>query len=274
MADQERWVKEQEFFDAEEYSEDPIPANTIERYTACTKPFLSAEYPFWVLGDVRGKRILDLGCGDGIDSLLLAFKGAQVVGIDISPRAIEVAKKRARMHGIEDRVEFYALPLESYLKQAKGRFDIICGFAVLHHLLPVLDSVMTDLEKLSHQETAFMFHEPVALSSLVRRLRLLLFRKPHGTPDERPLEPQDLAILRRHLPDLKLRFFGFLLRVWWRISPGRYEEYSPARKMIFDLLARFDAALLSLPGFHGIAATAVMYAPGAGQTGRLSRKES
>jgi len=134
-----RWTLEQQFFDAEEYSESPIPANTIERYQLCRKPFLPAELPFWLMGDVRGKRILEVGCGDGGNSVLLALKGALVEGIDISPRAIQIARKRAEAQGVADRVEFYAMPLEAYLERAQGKFDIICGFAVLHHLLPVLD---------------------------------------------------------------------------------------------------------------------------------------
>ena len=258
LEDLERWAKEQEFFDAEKYSEGPIPANTIERYMLCRKPFLPAEYPFWVLGDVRDRRILELGCGDGGNAVLLALKGATVVGIDISPHAIEIAKKRAQMHGVPDRVEFYALTVESYLKQVEGRFDIICGFAVLHHLLPVLDSVMADLKKLSHEETSFMFSEPVSLSRWVRRLRLALPLKTHGTPDERPLEPYDLAILRRHLPNINLRVFGFLLRVSHRFLPGRYEDYSWFWKKLYEALGLFDLALLSLPGFQRLGSTAVI----------------
>ena len=63
MTDQRRWEQERAFFDAEEYSEEAIPPSTIERYTLCRKPFLPAEYPFWVMGDVRGRRVLELGCG-------------------------------------------------------------------------------------------------------------------------------------------------------------------------------------------------------------------
>jgi ubiquinone/menaquinone biosynthesis C-methylase UbiE len=47
-----------------------------------------------ILGDVRGLRLLDLGCGEGGYSRELAKRGADVVGIDGSPRLIEVAKER------------------------------------------------------------------------------------------------------------------------------------------------------------------------------------
>jgi len=259
MGHEDRWTKEREFFDAEDYSEGPIPACTIERYKLCRKPFLPAEQPFAIVGDVRGKRILELGCGDGGNSVLLALKGASVVGIDISPRAIEIARTRAGVHGVSDRVEFHAMPLEKYLDRGEGKFDIICGFAVLHHLLPVLDSVMRNLMVLSKAETEFVFSEPISLSRWSRRLRLALPLKVHGTPDERPLEPQDLEILQRHLGAMTMRKSGLLLRIWGRMFPGRYEDYSRPRVLVYDALARVDSALLMLPGLGRLASSAVIY---------------
>src|SRR6202035_4214142 len=48
-----------------------------------------------ILGDVRGLRILDLGCGEGGYSRELVKRGASVVGVDGSPRLIEIATQRA-----------------------------------------------------------------------------------------------------------------------------------------------------------------------------------
>ncbi len=259
-ADLQRLRQEQDFFDHEEYQEGPIPASTIERYTLCRRPFLPAEYPFWALGDVRGKRILELGCGDGGNAILLALKGATVTGIDISPRAVEVAGGRARLHGVADRVEFRALPLEAYIETAGGKFDIICGFAVLHHLCPVLDPVMEGLGRLAHDRTFFLFAEPVTLWPWLRRLRMALPLEVHGTPDERPLGPRELAILRRRLPGFEMRVFGLLLRVWGRLGFGRYEEYSPLRRLAYHALARIDRVILALPGLRALGSSAVITA--------------
>lgn len=46
------------------------------------------------LGDVSGKRILDLGCGDGTSTFELARRGAQAIGVDVSPDLIAMAEKR------------------------------------------------------------------------------------------------------------------------------------------------------------------------------------
>src|SRR6266850_789952 len=42
------------------------------------------EYAYALLGDVRGRTVLDFGCGSGQNSLLLARRGAEVIGVDIS----------------------------------------------------------------------------------------------------------------------------------------------------------------------------------------------
>ena len=263
--DQERWQREARFFDDEEYDEGPIPENTIQRYRDCKHPFTPAEYPFAILGDVRGKRIFELGCGDGGNAVLLALKGARVVGIDVSPRAIEIAKNRARLHGVEERTEFHALPIEAYLDRPATEFDLICGFAVLHHLLPALDSVMASLKQLGHRETMYVFVEPISTSRLLRKLRLMLPLKLHATPDERPLESPDLDTIRRNFPAAKLHLQLFLARLWSRFVGGRVEDYSVARRALYHAVCRIDQAVLALPGAQVLAASAVIVAKPAAQ---------
>ena len=53
-----------------------------------------------MLGDVGGRRVLDLGCGEGRYSRELARRGARVTGVDGSARLIEVARERARADGV------------------------------------------------------------------------------------------------------------------------------------------------------------------------------
>ena len=51
------------------------------------------EYAYHLLGDVRGKQVMDFGCGTGDNTLLLARRGAQVQAVDISPEMLRVAER-------------------------------------------------------------------------------------------------------------------------------------------------------------------------------------
>jgi len=69
-------------------------------------------------GDIEGKDVIDLGCGNGILAIGAMLLGARhAVGIDIDPEAIKVAKQAAADTGVE--VEF----LEADVSTTKGAFD-------------------------------------------------------------------------------------------------------------------------------------------------------
>ena len=72
-----------------------------------------------LLGDVRGKDILELGCGAARWSIALVRAGARVVSLDLSPRRLEQARERARragvtLHLVEASAEDVPLPDQSF----------------------------------------------------------------------------------------------------------------------------------------------------------------
>lgn len=88
-----------------------------------------AESQLGLLGDVRGARILELGCGGGHNSVALAKKGAHVTGLDFSARQLEYARRLAAAHDAS--VDFLLADLEQPPRFAKRSFDIaLTSFAV------------------------------------------------------------------------------------------------------------------------------------------------
>ena len=54
----------------------------------------------------RGKRVLEIGCGIGTDTINFARAGAQVTTVDLSEKSMELARVRAAVFGLEDRIRF------------------------------------------------------------------------------------------------------------------------------------------------------------------------
>jgi 2-polyprenyl-3-methyl-5-hydroxy-6-metoxy-1,4-benzoquinol methylase len=80
-----------------------------------------------------GTRALDVGCGVGRWSRLLAARGAQVSGVDLSPTMIEIAQRRAAAAGLGERCRFTVQDLAEL--QLDGCFDLVLGVTVLQHIL-------------------------------------------------------------------------------------------------------------------------------------------
>jgi 2-polyprenyl-3-methyl-5-hydroxy-6-metoxy-1,4-benzoquinol methylase len=260
----ERWEAEAEFFDhvAEQLRPElePLDPLTVVRYSGNLKPRFNKEYRFTLLGDLRGKRVLDVGCGEGSNAVLLATLGAEVTGIDISPKSIELAAARAQLDGVADRVRFVCAPIETAAIPPDS-FDVIWGDGVLHHLIDELDSVLGHLVTWAKPGALAVFSEPVNLSQRLRTLRLALPIHTDATPDERPLEPGEIDVVRRHLPELQLKYFGLLARLdRWVLLDTNYERSPAARQLVANVLRVIDDAVLAMPGLHALASMTVMHA--------------
>ena len=88
-----------------------------------------AEFPRW-----SGRRVLEIGCGLGTDTINFARAGAQVTAVDLSDRSLELARQRAQVFGVADRVHFVAADAER-LSQfvAPEPYDLVYSFGVIHH---------------------------------------------------------------------------------------------------------------------------------------------
>jgi magnesium-protoporphyrin O-methyltransferase len=83
----------------------------------------------WLPQDLTGRRILDAGCGTGMLAIEAARRGADVVGIDVSPQLIEIGKSRLP-DDVKDRISLYAGDM---LDPSYGDFDHIVSMDVLIH---------------------------------------------------------------------------------------------------------------------------------------------
>ena len=93
----------------------------------------------------RGKKVLEIGCGIGTDTINFARAGARVTAVDLSPKSLEIARARAERFGLSERIQFYradaeqlaaAVPVEPY--------DLVYAFGVIHHS-PHPDRILAQL---------------------------------------------------------------------------------------------------------------------------------
>jgi SAM-dependent methyltransferase len=170
------------------------------------------EYCYALLGDVRERPVLDLGCGEGCDVVALAKRGAHVTGCDISPDLIEVARCRVALNcraeearRVEMRVgSAYALPLDS------GAVDIVLGVAILHHL--DLARAAPEVRRVLRSGGRAIFLEPLRNSAFVRWARRVIpYRTPDVSPGERPLTDAELDYFTRCVGFSTVRSKVFML---------------------------------------------------------------
>jgi len=97
--------------------------------------------------DVKaGTRVLDVGCGVGRWSRMLAERGARVTGMDLSPTMIAEARRRADSAGLADRCRFLVQDLAHL--DAGDQFDLMVGVTVLQHILDP-DALRTAVQRMT-----------------------------------------------------------------------------------------------------------------------------
>jgi ubiquinone/menaquinone biosynthesis C-methylase UbiE len=117
-------------------------------------PFGSNEKKLKLLGEVKGKKILEIGCGAGQAAISLAKKGAICTGIDISPNQIKFAKKNAEKEKVT--VKFLELPFSSLNTLKSRKFNIVLAIMSLQYCVNMAD-LLKNVKNLLVKDGIFIF---------------------------------------------------------------------------------------------------------------------
>lgn len=145
-----------------------------------------------------GKRLLDVGCGEGYGSALLARQAREVVGVDYSPAAVMHARKAYLDEGAGNLR--FEIADASALDSALGRFDVITCFEVIEHIENQND-VLSGLASALRPGGVLILSTP---NSIVEQLfeRITDFKHPYHVG---LLTPSDLRrSLRKHFSQVTL----------------------------------------------------------------------
>lgn len=182
------------------------------------------------LGNLKGKRVLDFGCGHGMASTCLARMGAQVLAFDLSSGYVHEAVCRAKsnQNSISGVVADGA-----HLPFRDGSTDAIWGVAVLHHL--DLSEAAREIKRVLAPGGQAVFCEPWGGNPLLELARRYLpYAGKERTVDEQPLTANEIRQIQTIFPSAEFQFVQLsgMIRRAWKTCP------------LLPMLDRLDDALL------------------------------
>jgi ubiquinone/menaquinone biosynthesis C-methylase UbiE len=181
----------------------PLDRAQIDRYLnpPANTPY-GLEYAFHLLGDVRGRTVLDLGCGTGENIVPLLERGARVIGMDISPDLIAIAQKRLSDANLEASLRVGSayqtgLPDESV--------DVVFCMALIHHL--DIKLVRDEMWRVLRKGGVIILREPIRFSKGYAWVRSLLPARDDISEYEHPLTREELATMTQPFSVQGTRYF-------------------------------------------------------------------
>lgn len=217
MAQVDRWTAERIFHDRQARRRAATFVQHPERLLFDDDAYLDHETwirpAFQRLGDVAGLRVLDLGSGHGMASVVLARRGALLTALDLSYGYLDEARNRAGANGVA--VQFVQAN-GNRLPFADSTFDRIWGSAVLHHL--DIAAAARELKRVLRPGGLAVLCEPWGENRLVSWARQNWhYSGKERTPDEVPLRRQHVRLLRQ---------------VFARVETQGYQLLSMPRRLI------------------------------------------
>ena len=221
--------KEEDFHDGWARSVDLDKVLVVESFeapSACENRYFLNR-----VGDLKGKRVLDLGCGLGESAVYFALKGARVTASDLSAQMLNVTKALAQKHGVE--VQTLKSPSHA-LAVSSGSFDLVYAANVLHHV--ELEGTLREIKRVLKKGGMLVSWDPLAHNPLINVYRRMA--KEVRTADEHPLKLGEVAVFKKYFKDVEVKafwFFTLLIFVKFylvdRIDPNK-ERYW--KKIIYD----------------------------------------
>ena len=192
------------------------PVSKVRATVRAGRDRMRATLLSWLPEDLRGRRVLDAGCGTGALAVEAARRGAEVTAIDVSARLIAIAKERAPRDLNGGSIRFAARDM---LDERLGRFDhVVAMDSLIHYRTADIVDAVAALSLRTKRSMLFTVTPRTAPLTL-----MLAAGKVFPRADRAPaIAPADIATLRRRLGELP----GFAAGRSERVSGGFYTSHA------------------------------------------------
>jgi len=185
---------------------------------------------------LKGKRVLEYGCGLGEMTVLMALDGAEVTAFDLSRDSLAVTARRASINNVSSLVSLTVAAGEK-LPFAEGSFDVIFGRSILHHLLPEISQ--PELFRVLKKGGKAVFSEPLGMNpvlSFFRKHVRYANKNPVGV--DRPLTYKDIEKWSRGYSGVHVRELQLISMIERGLKSRR--KFPVLRRLDNYLLRRFS----------------------------------
>lgn len=218
-----RGLKKKQNYQSEEHFHDDWAKSVSVDEIDALAPFIGKTSPEYktavtMLGDVKKKKILVLGCGLGEEAVFLALQGAKVTAIDISKEMLVATKKLAQKYKVETKIIYKQMNAEK-LSYSKESFDCVFGCNILHHIN--LQEGLKEIKRVLKKGGVGVFSEPLAYNPLINLYRVMASKV--RTDYEHPLKQEDLRTIKSFFPTIRhieFQLCTLFIFVWFYIGEG------------------------------------------------------
>jgi 2-polyprenyl-3-methyl-5-hydroxy-6-metoxy-1,4-benzoquinol methylase len=197
----ERFKSEKTFHDKWAEHEQNSHMDIISKNEVCTSPEIRKITS--LLGDIKDKNILDVGCGLGEASVYFALKGANVTSTDISQGMLNFTEKLAKQYNVK--LNLLLFEAENFNLIENNLYDIIYLGNLFHHV--DIKQTVEQIKPYLKKDGILVSWDPVAYNPIIN-----IYRKIAAdvrTPDEHPLRRSDLKIFQDNFKTVKTYHFWF-----------------------------------------------------------------
>jgi len=134
---------------------------------------------FKLIGNVRGKCVLDLACGEGYNTRILAKKGAKVTGVDFSERLIELAKRQEASETLG--ICYHVLDASDLKELPSNHFDLVTCFMSLQDIEDYRRAISEVARVLkNHRRFVFSIPHPCFETLIIKEKRVSASKRYFG----------------------------------------------------------------------------------------------